>query len=63
MSKKLPTRRRKLFNIDAEAKKFYPRNPVLVPAMAGVQAYSVRKCYGFDPVSMRRFTSVMMRRA
>jgi hypothetical protein len=36
---KTPTRKRRLFNIDTEAKKFYPLSPVLASTNAGVPLY------------------------
>jgi len=36
---KTPTKRRRLFNIDAEAKKFYPLSPVLTSSNPGVPLY------------------------
>lgn len=60
MSKKNTPTTGKLFNINTEAKKFYPSNPVYLPNHTGVPSYSVIKMH--IPGTLRCITVPMLRR-
>lgn len=61
MSKKIIPTKGKLFNINTEAKKFYPLSPVCLPNHTGIPSYSVIKIH--IPGTLRCITVPMLCKA
>lgn len=61
MSKNKPMTR--IFNIDVEARRYYPKDKILIPAKVGIDPFNVVKMHDKSVLNGRCYTAITLKRA